>query len=48
VHLWSKLAAHYSPLRLLRCLLTGGYLNPIARYSIRYRMQADGAGHAGQ
>jgi hypothetical protein len=41
VHLWSKLSAHYNPLRLLRCLFTGRYLTPITRYSMRYTMRAD-------
>ncbi|KAJ7575968.1 N-acetylglucosaminyl transferase component-domain-containing protein [Mycena floridula] len=36
VQLWSRLAAHYNPIRLLRCLLTGEFLAPIPRYSIRY------------
>lgn len=36
VYLWSRLSWHYNPLRLLRCLVTGEFLKPIARYAIRY------------
>ncbi|KAF8491941.1 N-acetylglucosaminyl transferase component-domain-containing protein [Gautieria morchelliformis] len=35
---WSRLSAHYHPLRLLRCLVTGTPLTQISRYSIRYSM----------
>ncbi|KAF8526851.1 N-acetylglucosaminyl transferase component-domain-containing protein, partial [Hysterangium stoloniferum] len=35
---WSKLSAHYHPLRLLRCFITGTPLTQISRYSIRYSM----------
>jgi len=38
VRLWSKLSAHYSPGRLLRCLATGTVIRPIQRYQIRYSM----------
>ncbi|KAF8317983.1 Gpi1-domain-containing protein, partial [Clavulina sp. PMI_390] len=40
LRLWSNLTAHYSPLRLLKCLLTGGFITPIERYSIRYDSSA--------
>ncbi|KAG8763661.1 phosphatidylinositol N-acetylglucosaminyltransferase subunit gpi1, partial [Ceratobasidium sp. 423] len=33
---WSKLSSHYSPLRLLKCALTGALITPISRYSIRF------------
>ncbi|KAF8589996.1 Gpi1-domain-containing protein [Ramaria rubella] len=33
---WSRLSAHYHPLRLLRCLVMGTPLTQISRYSIRY------------
>jgi len=36
LRVWSNLTAHYSPIRLLRCLLTGTFITPIERYSIRY------------
>ncbi|TFK35817.1 N-acetylglucosaminyl transferase component-domain-containing protein [Crucibulum laeve] len=36
VKLWSRLARHYNPLRLLYCILAGKYLASIPRYSIRY------------
>ncbi|KAJ4490487.1 N-acetylglucosaminyl transferase component-domain-containing protein [Lentinula aciculospora] len=35
-HLWTKLASHYSPLRLFKSLLLGNFLVPIPRYEIRY------------
>ncbi|KDQ07353.1 hypothetical protein BOTBODRAFT_611370 [Botryobasidium botryosum FD-172 SS1] len=38
LRVWSKLSAHYDPLRLLRCFLTGTFITPIPRYSIRYNM----------
>ncbi|KIO32566.1 hypothetical protein M407DRAFT_18607 [Tulasnella calospora MUT 4182] len=38
VRVWSKLAAHYDPRRLLRCLFTGAFITPIQRYKIRYAM----------
>ncbi|KAF8609998.1 Gpi1-domain-containing protein [Ceratobasidium sp. AG-I] len=37
---WSRLSSHYSPLRLLRCLLTGAFITPISRYSIRFKLPA--------
>ncbi|TFK49641.1 Gpi1-domain-containing protein [Heliocybe sulcata] len=36
VRIWSRIASHYSPLRLLRCLVTGDYLTSIPGYSIRH------------
>ncbi|KAJ6629933.1 N-acetylglucosaminyl transferase component-domain-containing protein [Mycena sp. CBHHK59/15] len=36
IQLWSRLAAHYNPLRLLWCVLKGEYLVAIPRYSMRY------------
>lgn len=33
---WSRLSSHYSPLRLLKCALTGAMITPISRYSIRF------------
>ncbi|KAG8998693.1 phosphatidylinositol N-acetylglucosaminyltransferase subunit gpi1 [Tulasnella sp. JGI-2019a] len=38
VGIWSKVSAHYSPQRLLRCLVTGVIISPIQRYKIRYSM----------
>ncbi|KAG8888997.1 phosphatidylinositol N-acetylglucosaminyltransferase subunit gpi1 [Tulasnella sp. 332] len=38
VGIWSKVSAHYSPQRLLRCLATGVIISPIQRYKIRYSM----------
>jgi len=38
LRVWSKLSAHYHPLRLLRCLVSGTVIAPIPRYSIRYDM----------
>jgi len=38
LRVWSMLSRHYSPLRLLRCVLTGRFITPIPRYSIRYDM----------
>ncbi|KAJ1309781.1 hypothetical protein OPQ81_006546 [Rhizoctonia solani] len=35
---WSKLSSHYSPLRLLKCALTGALITPISRYSIRFAL----------
>ncbi|EPQ52601.1 Gpi1-domain-containing protein [Gloeophyllum trabeum ATCC 11539] len=37
VRIWSRIASHYNPLRLLRCLITGNYLTSIPGYSIRHR-----------
>ncbi|KZT19039.1 Gpi1-domain-containing protein [Neolentinus lepideus HHB14362 ss-1] len=37
VRIWSRIASHYNPLRLLRCLVTGDYLTSIPGYSIRHR-----------
>ncbi|TDL29344.1 Gpi1-domain-containing protein [Rickenella mellea] len=39
--LWSRLSAHYSPVRLLGSVVRGKYLTPIPRYSIRYRIYPD-------
>ncbi|KAJ7226601.1 N-acetylglucosaminyl transferase component-domain-containing protein [Mycena rebaudengoi] len=36
IRLWSRLAAHYNPLRLLWCVLRGEYLVKIPRYEMRY------------
>ncbi|KAF9466714.1 N-acetylglucosaminyl transferase component-domain-containing protein [Collybia nuda] len=36
IQLLSRLATHYNPLRLLRCIFSGQYLAAISRYSIRY------------
>ncbi|EJU05581.1 Gpi1-domain-containing protein [Dacryopinax primogenitus] len=36
--LWSRLSAHYHPIRLLKCLVSGVVISPIPRYSIRYSM----------
>ncbi|KAL0948061.1 hypothetical protein HGRIS_010685 [Hohenbuehelia grisea] len=36
IPLWNRLASHYNPLRLIGCLVKGGYLASIPRYSIRY------------
>ncbi|KAF8332033.1 N-acetylglucosaminyl transferase component-domain-containing protein [Cantharellus anzutake] len=38
LRVWSKLSQHYSPLRLLRCVVAGILIMPIPRYSIRYDM----------
>jgi len=35
IRLWSRLSAHYNPLRLLRHVMFGEYLAAIPRYSIR-------------
>jgi len=35
IQLWSRLASHYDPVRLLLCLLSGRYLAAIPRYYIR-------------
>ncbi|KAJ7204595.1 N-acetylglucosaminyl transferase component-domain-containing protein [Mycena rebaudengoi] len=36
IHLGSRLAAYYNPLRLLWCVLRGEYLTKIPRYEMRY------------
>ncbi|KAK7460630.1 pig-Q, variant 2 [Stygiomarasmius scandens] len=36
VRLWSRLATHYNPLRLLKCVFAGEFLAPIPRYEMRY------------
>jgi hypothetical protein len=36
VRLWSRLWSHYHPRRLLYRVFSGGYLEVIPRYSIRY------------
>jgi phosphatidylinositol glycan class Q protein len=41
VHLWTRLSAHYSPLRLVRCLVRGEFVTPIARWSIRYGRETE-------
>ncbi|KAG9043766.1 phosphatidylinositol N-acetylglucosaminyltransferase subunit gpi1 [Tulasnella sp. UAMH 9824] len=50
VRVWSKLAAHYDPRRLLRCLFTGAFITPIQRYKIRYAMisQTSGSSDVGE
>ncbi|PVF99115.1 Gpi1-domain-containing protein [Serendipita vermifera] len=36
--LWTRVSAHYNPVRLLRHVATATFINPIPRYSIRYSM----------
>ncbi|THU85426.1 Gpi1-domain-containing protein [Dendrothele bispora CBS 962.96] len=36
IQLWSRLATHYNPLRLLKCVFAGEFLAPIPRYEMRY------------
>lgn len=36
IRLWSRLWSHYHPIRLLRCVVLGRYLEVIPRYSIRH------------
>jgi phosphatidylinositol glycan class Q protein len=36
LRLWSRLSAHYSPLRLLKMVVTGAYVGVIPRYSMQY------------
>ncbi|KAK7045950.1 pig-Q [Paramarasmius palmivorus] len=42
IQLWSRLASHYNPLRLLKCVFAGAFLSPIPRYEIRYNKIHDG------
>ncbi|ESK83940.1 n-acetylglucosaminyl transferase component gpi1 [Moniliophthora roreri MCA 2997] len=42
IQLWSRLASHYNPLRLLKCVFAGEFLSPIPRYEIRYNKIRDG------
>ncbi|KAJ7487199.1 N-acetylglucosaminyl transferase component-domain-containing protein [Mycena galericulata] len=41
IRLWSRLAAHYNPLRLLWCVLRGERVVAIPRYEMRYLREGD-------